>query len=276
MSDRFCSINGDLIKVADTRIAPTDRSFALGDGLFETVRVFAGKPVWLNEHLSRMESSARFAGIHFPDKGKLESACKEVIDKNETLNGFLRITLSRGISPTGRFGDKPEESFFAIIAGSLNSVSEPMKAGLAPWPVNESDPSIRHKTTSRFSAVIASQIASERGLDELIFVNSGGELTEGITSNIFWSKNGNLFTPATECGLLPGITRGKVIEQAKKTGIEVSEDRFAKEEIFEADELFFTNSVVGARSCSEFEGKLFAKAEIANHICELLKSRAGF
>lgn len=266
MPENYCAVNGSIIEINTTPIAPTDRSFALGDGLFETIKVSDSKAVWLSEHIARLKQSATYADIHFENTGGIENQCDRLIEKNKITDGFIRITLSRGTSPTGRFYDHPAGSTLVIICGEHNDPGLPLKAAFAEWSVNESDPAIRHKTTSRFSAVIAAQSAKKRGLDEIIFTNTKGELTEGITSNIFWVKKKKLYTPAPECGLLEGITRAKVIDNAIRNGMELAEGRYQRDELLEADEIFFTNSVMGVRQCNEIEGKMFNDCETVNRL----------
>jgi len=254
MSDLFMQ-DGKLIKRRYCALSPYDRSFSLGDGLFETVKVAAGRPVWLEEHLERMEKSALFAGIVCRYKrDEIAGQCAQVIAVSGVAEGFLRITLSRGDSPLGRFSDLPQKGSLAIIAGTTAVSALPARAAFAPWRINETDPAVRHKTTSKFSAVMAGRLAWEKGLDELVFLNTKGELSEGIVSNIFWTKDGALFTPAVECGLLCGIARGKVMGAARTLGITVATGSYFPENLHDAESVFFTNSLTPMRMCDEMDG----------------------
>jgi len=211
MSGSYCAVNGEILDWDGRAISVKDRSFMLGDGLFETVRVIDGKPVWLEEHLQRMERSASFSGISFAPADACPSLCAELIDKNRVDDGFLRITLSRGSSPGGRFADFPSQSTLAVMAGVLQNEPDPARAGFAPWPVNEHDPACAHKSCSRFSHVLAHIFALRESLDELVFANSAGNIAEAVYSNVFWVKGCELYTPSLDCGVLPGITRMKLI-----------------------------------------------------------------
>ncbi|MEE8484426.1 MAG: aminotransferase class IV [Nitrospinota bacterium] len=268
-------IDGKLLKAESPAnspfaISPNDRSFMLGDGLFETVKVLHGKAVWLEDHLERIESSASAFGIAFTQKKKIPALCDELIGKNAITDGFLRITVSRGAAATGRFSDMPGESALVIIGTNIEPDKKPAKAAFAPWPVNENDPAVFHKTTSRFSLVEAFRRAKTEGLDEFVFVNTKDEIAEGIFSNVFWLKGGTIFTPSEECGILPGIARAKVMERANDTGINVLSGRFSRKDIIDADEIFFTNSVIGVRPCAEFEGRGLKPGKIAPKIAQEL------
>ncbi len=262
MSGSFCIVNGELRRADETVLSPCDRSFSLGDGLFETLKVLNGKPVWLDEHLERMQQSADFARMAFNQKSSCGELCDRLIGQNRISNGFLRLTLSRGISPTGRFHDLPEKTALVITGGNMKTDAGGMSAGFAPWPVNENDPSSFHKSTSRFTRVLAGMEADRLGLGELVFVNTKGELTEGIFSNLFWVKGGELFTPALECGLLGGVTRAKVIQVADRLEVTVSLGRFGRETMEDADEIFFTSSTMGVRFCAALDGREIAPGQI--------------
>ena len=262
MSGSYCIVNGELRPADEPAVSLYDRSFSLGDGLFETLKVLGGKAVWLEEHLERMQNSANFAGMDFGQRQSCGQLCKLLIEQNRISNGFLRLTLSRGVSPTGRFHDLPEKTELIITGGNTKTDSGGLAAGFAPWPVNENDPSSFHKSTSRFSLVLASLEAKRAGYGELVFVNTKGELAEGIFSNLFWVKSGELFTPAGECGLLPGVTRAKVLQIASRLKIAVNLGHYGRESIEDADEIFFTNSMMGVRFCGALDGREIAHGEI--------------
>jgi len=266
MPDGYCMVNGELLPMNTPAVPATDRNFALGDGLFETIKVRDGLPVWFSEHFRRLSASARFAGIAEPDKSGLKKDCIRLIEKNGIRDGFLRITLSRGVSESGRFGDIPQKPNLIITGGDVALVERPCRAGFAPWPINEKDPSVRHKTASRFSSVVAFREARAGKVDELVFFNTRGELAEGIVSNIFFVKDGAVKTPSIDCGILPGITRAKVIEAAAVLGIPIEEGRFTKKEILSANEVFFTNSLSLVTVCAELEGKSLQAGETAEKI----------
>ncbi len=246
MNAQHCIIDGVLRDAGTPHIPAYDRSFMLGDGLFETILVNEGRAVWLYDHLERMKASAAFFGIPFPH-GEDEIAvwCAELIKAEGIKHGFLRIALSRGSSPSGRFADMPEGApLLLVIGGVLPPLGEELPAitaALAPWPVNERDPVIAHKTASRMYAVHAKRLARERGVDELIFCNTRGHVAEGIFSNIFWVKAQELFTPSLECGILPGVARNRVIAAAGALGVKVREGAFEMDALVDAEEVLATN-----------------------------------
>ena len=254
---KFYSHNGTITERAACALSPFDRSFMLGDGLFETVLVRGGVPVWLREHYARMKASAAFFGMAFPFAfDDMAEWCARLVEAEGVTQGFLRIALSRGTSATGRFGDLPVGSQMAIIAGSIAPRGEMpvITAAVAPWPVNERDPTARHKTASRIGAVYAKARAVQAGVDELLFCNTQGAVAEGIYSNIFWVKGRKLFTPSEECGILPGMARAKVLAAARKIGLKTNIGAFSIDGPRDAEEIFFTNSLMMISRCGAFEG----------------------
>ncbi len=254
---KFCSLNGTIAVRHSCAISPFDRSFMLGDGLIETLLVRGGVAVWLREHYERMKESAAFFGIAFPFAfDDVAEWCARLIEAEGVHYGFLRIALSRGTSQTGRFAELPDDPRMAIIAGNSAPRAEMpvITAGPAPWPVNERDPIVRHKTASRIGAVYAKARASEAGVDELLFCNTQGAVAEGIYSNIFWMKGRELYTPSVECGILPGIARAKVLAAARKLGLKTNIGAYGIDACRDAEELFFTNSLMMISRCGAFDG----------------------
>ncbi len=249
--------NGQLVDRASCALSPFDRSFMLGDGLFETALVHGGVPVWLTEHYERMKGSAAFFGIAFPFTfDDMAEWCARLIGAEGITHGFVRIALSRGASPSGRVGDVPHDTQMAIIAGAVarRAAMPVITAVSAPWPVNERDPTVRHKTASRIGSVLAKARASGAGVDELVFCNAQGVVAEGIFSNIFWMKKQELYTPSAECGILPGIARAKVLAAAAKLGVKTNIGAYGVDAARGAEELFFTNSLMIISRCGSFDG----------------------
>ncbi len=256
---QFYSLNGTIMERSACVLSPFDRSFMLGDGLFETVLVRGAAAVWLREHYERMKASAAVFGIAFPFScDGVAEWCARIIEAEKVTDGFCRIALSRGTSRTGRFTDLPDDTRMIIIAGSAapRAGMPAVTAAAAPWPVNEHDPVVRHKTASRIGGVYAKTRATESGVDELLFCNTQGAVAEGIFSNVFWMKGQELFTPSPECGILPGIAREKVLNAARKLGMKTNVGAYAIDAVRGAEEIFFTNSLMLISRCSKFCGEV--------------------
>ncbi len=241
MSNSISYVNGELIESDLASISIFDHGFTVADGVFETLKFKAGVPFALNRHISRLEKSCAGLGIEFPGFEILNQAVQQVSQANLNVEfGRIRITVTSGLGPLG--SDRSNGKFTLVVSVAPQTVW-PDTSGLAlvPWIRNEKSPLVSVKTTSYAENVFALAAAKKAGFDEAIFLNSAGYLTEGSGSNIFIVKNGIIFTPSVESGLLKGVTRDLVIEWGK-TKFEIQEQSLKPQDLFTADELFITSS----------------------------------
>jgi branched-subunit amino acid aminotransferase/4-amino-4-deoxychorismate lyase len=265
MTDYF-SLNGTLSSAATCRIPVTDRSYLLGDGLFETMLVLAGKPVFLTEHLNRLKHSSTFFGYNLPTADQLTDVVMSVIDANSISTGSVRLTVSPrenqgllakpegplNILVTFRYGEPYarelyERGFMAIIAETTRR--------------NEHSPLSVHKTTNFTDSILAKKEALEKAADEAILLNTTGNLTEATVANLFIVKDGTVLTPPVKDGVLPGIIRQKVLDFCSTQNIPAREQTLAPTELETADEAFLTNSLMGIMSLTKAGERTFDKGE---------------
>ena len=248
--DSFYYCNGRLLPAQDCSLPPADRSYLLGDGLFETILVQAGRPVFLPEHLARLSASAAFLGYALPAAEQLTAAVTLLINKNSLQKGALRLTVSptasegllaAGNSPlnitiTCRSGppysaDLYQRGFRAVIAAATRR--------------NEHSPLARHKTTNFLDNVLARREAKAAGADEALLLNTAGNLCETAAANLFLVCGGKVLTPPVTDGALPGIVRAKILTLCPELGLPAPERSLAPANLREADEAFLTNSLLG-------------------------------
>ncbi|GGD13637.1 aminotransferase class IV [Aquisalinus flavus] len=241
-------INGTYREKADSVIALADRGFALGDGLFETLLVRGGEPVFLSEHLARLKKSADFMAIPVAhDETAIHKAIRKLADGAE---GDLaaRITLSRGVGPRGIL---PPKSAVAkpVMTIALSPAPPARRASvsciLSSIRRNEGSPAARMKTLSYIDNILARQEAEQAGAGEAIMLNNQGLVTCASVGNIFIVTGENrLLTPNTDCGVLPGIVRRKIIDLARENGIE-AETGYVQDNDYQGRPIFITNSLTG-------------------------------
>lgn len=222
--------NGRLLEPGEAAVAPDDPAFTVGRGLFETLLVRDGTVLDTAAHLARLRSSARTLGFVPVDTVAIEDGIAAVAAQAPPGPARLRYT----VSATG-----------AVVV-TLAAIPEPpasVTVRTAPWPRNERSPLVAHKTTSYGECAWALEWAQAFGADEALFVNACGRYCEGATSNLFAAHNGTVFTPALADGLLPGITRAKVLRAAVALGYRV---RLAPLTVLAgAQEIFLTSSLKG-------------------------------
>lgn len=265
----YVYMNGALTKKEEVSISPFDHGFLYGLGVFETFRIYNGHPFLLDDHLERLNASLRVMNIK-ADFTREQSV--KILDgllaKNNLRDAYIRFNVSAGNGEIGLQTDRYLEPNIIVFAKPLPQAGEmsEKKAMLLGLRRNTPEGTERLKSHHYLNNVLAKREAGPAMDTEGVFLTNDGFLAEGIVSNIFWYKEGILFTPAVETGILNGITRRFVIALARKAGIEVREGFYKKEEAEAADEIFLTNSIQEIVPASEFEGRRFPgkSGELAN------------
>ena len=229
-------IDGNLVPVAEARVSAFDHALLTGDGVFETLRIYAGVPFAIRRHLERLARSAAGMGLACPTADVLQRAMTVVVEANRLVEGRLRITLTGGPAPLG--SERGSHGPTLIVAGGP-MVPWPPTADVmvVPWPRNERGALAGIKSVSYGENVVALAYAAERGAGEAIFANLAGNLCEGTGSNVFVGIGGRLFTPPLSSGCLAGVTRDLVIEMN-----DVVEEDLPIEVLTGVDEAFLTSS----------------------------------
>ncbi len=243
-------LNNRLIADDEAQIAATSAGNLLGWGVFTTVGVWKARPFALDLHLQRLRHDAQHLQIPLSfDNQTLRDAVQNVIDANSIERGILRLTLTRR-------GDHrwntSSESDLSIIAQSVSSTRlADLRVTLSPFRLHSQRATSGIKTTSYLDHQMAWQEAQNRGFDEAILRNERDEICEGARSNLFWIRDGVLFTPSLETGCLPGIARRLVLDWAHEMQIPTREDRFSLNDILAADDFCFTSAASGLRGVGE-------------------------
>jgi branched-chain amino acid aminotransferase len=234
-------LNGALLEEEEACISPADHGFLLGDGVFETLRCYAGSPFALREHLERLHAGARILGIAAPSLDDLEHGAATLIATGGLSDARLRITVTSGAGPPGlRRGEGiPTVLMTAAPFGGWPATAS---AVVAPWAHDEKSPLAGVKTTSRAESVMALIHARAHGADEALFLNSAANVCEATTANLFLVQEGRVETPPLSAGCLPGITREHVLRLCADLGVEAAESDLASEALYRADEVFLTSS----------------------------------
>jgi branched-chain amino acid aminotransferase group I len=246
----FISLNGKIIPDTEGSISISDRGFLYGDGIFETLRSYDGKPFKLNVHIERLRNSSRKLMIDFEyTNSEISNNIKILTEKNNIQNAYIRITLSRGVGgsglgisdshkPTILIQTKPftpyedklyEEGMTLTVSKSMRSTSCPISC---------------HKTTNLLKSIILKEEAKTKSANEAVILNTDGYIAECVVSNIFIVNNGSVITPSLDTNILPGITRRTVLDICNNSSIPASEERFTIETLIKADEVFITNSLM--------------------------------
>lgn len=241
-------LNGCVIDDATARIAPHDRGFTLGDGVFETIRIADGRPRHLERHLARLSRGAGVLGITLA-AGAAHPAVAQLLSASGLAEGILRLTVSRGEGARGLL--PPPSPRPTILATVAPWAPPPARIRLATATVtcrNEHSPLASIKSLNMLDNVLARAEAAALGADEALLLNTAGRVAEAATANLFALLDGALVTPPVAEGALPGIARAVMMAT-----VTVAERRLTPAELRRASEIVLTNSL-GVRAVASLDG----------------------
>ena len=229
-----------------------------GIGLFETIKVVEGEPVFLTEHLERLYRSIKKLNISFAVKRQVLQREIEEYAKNLDHQA-LRVTVC--------------EDGYNFSTRDINYQPQDYEQGydLKLAKIKRGDnPLYKHKTTNYFTNIYVRNQAQSEGYDEALFLNNDNFVLETTMANIFLIKGQRLYTPRTDLNFLAGIMRDKVILSAQELGFEIKERLIAKPELALFDFAFLTNSLLGLMKVSSICGIEFKNS---NQIFKQLKQK---
>jgi branched-chain amino acid aminotransferase len=246
-------IDGALVDVEDARVSPFDHGLLVGDGVFETLRVYRGVPFAWRRHNDRLEHSAAGLGLTVPDRRTLRSAADAVLAANDLREARLRITVTGGPAPLG--SERGEDGPTVIVAAAPAREWPPSERVVTvPWPRNERGATAGLKTISYAENVRALAYAHERDATEALFLNTVGAVCEATGSNVFVVRDGQVLTPTATSGCLLGVTRALVLDLCAELGIDASSPSLSPDVFLEADEAFLTSSTREVQAISHVDG----------------------
>ncbi len=251
MKDERVYVNESFVTASRASLSIFERGLNYGDGLFETMKAKDGRVLFLKDHLQRMKEGAAALGISTSmlKIKDVEGKIKRLLRANGLLHGdaYVRMTLTRGVQRSGVIPKRNTRPNLIIITAPLDAadIKGKQKRGVRAVILKTPPPAIPGiKTLCHLSSVLGRREAKRKGAFEGLFLNSRGRLTEGTATNLFIVDKGVLKTPPPSEGLLPGITRKKVLEAALRGGIRTAEAPLRKEDLEKAGEAFITNSIL--------------------------------
>ena len=242
-------INGLFWTIDKANISVLDRGFTYGDGLFETMRVYSGKIFRLEHHLDRLFQSARSIFIELPiTKNEIQSAIYAAIKLNGLSDSIVRLTVTRGELGSGVNVDYSSPPTIVILVKPVKAISKKTyKEGIGiklykKSAIRTQGISNKIKSCNYLSNIILRENALKENFFEAVLLDHNHNVTEGTISNIFIIKNNQLKTPILNEFVLSGIIRQAILDLCLENNIPFKEDRITERELYEADELFLTNS----------------------------------
>jgi branched-chain amino acid aminotransferase len=266
----YVYLNGKIVPSKEAVVSVFDHGFLYGDGIYETIRVYDGVIFKLDEHLHRLFRSASLIGLTIPlGIDPLKVSLYETLIANKFRNAYIRLTISRGRGAIGLDPDLCTGPTIVIIVQELKEYPEIFYKKGIPLIIAETRRNLKEAIDPRIKSlnflnnILAKVEAKKKGVYEALMLNAYGKLTEGTISNIFFYRDGVIYTPSIDCGILDGITRGLIIDLAKKEDLKVKEGKFRRKELYTAEEVFITNTTMEVMPVSKVDDQDYAVGRTA-------------
>ena len=266
----YVYLNGKILPSKEAVVSVFDHGFLYGDGVYETLRVYDGVIFELEEHLQRLFRSAILIGLDIPlEINALKVSIYETLIANTLRNAYIRLTVSRGRGDIGLDPDLCTEPTIVIIVQEFKEYPKAFYEKGISLIIAETRRNLKEAIDPRIKSlnflnnILAKIEAKKRGVYEALMLNIYGKLTEGTISNLFFYKDSILYTPSLDCGILDGITRGLVIDLAKREDLSVKEGKFRIKDLYSAEEVFLTNTTMEVMPVSKIDDQKYAVGDIA-------------
>jgi 4-amino-4-deoxychorismate lyase len=246
-----------------------DEGVLRGRSVFETLRVYGGRPFRLDAHLERLAASARRLRLPPPPQGEFAAAVAAA------LAGIADAAL-RLLWTAGREGSDAPTGL--VLVSTLPPGHDALRArGLRLAVVTWTPGALAGAKSTSYAENMAAQAeAAERGADDALLVAPDGTVLEAPTSNVWFREGARLLTPSLALPLLAGVTRATVVELAPAAGYEVEEGTFPLERLLRADEVFLTSSVREVMPVTAVDGTALGKGPAAAALQSALRAAAGY
>ncbi len=242
-------LDGKFVDEADAKVSVFDHGLLYGDGVFEGIRLYAGNVFRLEEHLERLEYSAKAILLTLPmTRAALRDATCETCRVNGLRDAYIRLVVTRGVGDLGLAPWSCAKPTTFIIAGKISIYpQEHYDNGLAivTVPTRRIGPAALPptvKSLNYLNNILGKIEARQAGALEAIMLNDQGHVAECTADNVFIVHKGELFTPSASHGALKGVTRGAILDIAAELGLRVREAALTRYDIWCADECFLTGT----------------------------------
>ncbi len=232
----FASVDGAIVPTAEATIPLKDDGLYRGDGVFEVIRLYRGRPYALEAHLDRLERSAAAIDLD-AQRAAIEPEIDALLEANGEADAQLRLLVTRGGRRIALIEPLVEHTDTVSLA-TVNYTPSIILTGV--------------KSLSYGANMQATRIAKGKGADDALLVRPDEVVLEAPTSTIFWVSDGQLRTPSLDVGILDSITRRGVVD-----AMHVAEDEFKLDDLLGATECFLASTVREIQSIAAIDDKIF-------------------
>lgn len=249
-------VNGKMMNSQSATISLSDRGLLLADGLFETMNISQGKIHLFDFHWKRMVSSLKKLYITPPfSKERLLREIYQLINSQNIhqIRWSIRLTITRGEGCRGiGFSSELKPNYFITMSPWVPPKQD-INMVITLSRRNENSSITQIKSLNYLDNILARHEASQRDFDDAIFLNSKGFLSESTIANVFVVLNNIICTPPVSDGLLPGIAREVILNDASKRNIPFKECSISLNDLKHASEVFLTNTLIGIQRVASIE-----------------------
>lgn len=261
----WLNINGNLVEEKSPVIRADNRSFRYGDGLFETMKVVMGSILLKDLHFERLflgmeKLQIRVKGLI--NAKMLEEQVHRTINKNR-LSGPIRVRLTMYRGDGGLYEFTSASAGYIIQVWPLSSShlvlnENGLVLGLFENAKKSVDAYSNIKSNNYLPYVMGALYTHENRLNDSVILNTFNRVCDTTVANIFWIRDGKIYTPPLSEGCVAGVMRANLFQRLPAKGFELFEKEAGVEELLEADEMFLTNAINGVRWVKEFKGKQYS------------------
>ncbi len=261
------SIDGVLVPPEEAKVSVFDRGLQHGDGCYEILRTWNGVVGDTEAHLDRLYETAKFLVLRTIDRQKLTEALYKTIVAAGPGEHRIRIMLTRGEGPFGARLKEIGPGSAIVIVEELPEQPAEIALAVVDWSLPRREQR-GHKTLSFVDNIIARELARAADADEAVRLDPDGNVIEGATSNIFIVTDGDVSTPSTDGGALPGITRARVLALCDKLELTSRVRDLTVRDLRGADEIFITSSLRGVVPVTRLDGVRVAAGPITERLAK--------
>lgn len=263
-ADIYCNYNGHLISIYEPVVSFANRAFRYGDALFETIRYVDGKIMFLTDHMRRIKVGMTMLRMNIPNEFGAETIAnliRQLIEINQLKNDVrVRFTVFR--NEGGFYTPRSNEISFLIETEPLDDTGYRTNETGYKVDVFHDIKKPKNKLATLKSGnaliyVLAGIYKKDVKLDEVIILNDDGNICESVSSNIFFVKNGSLYTPTLTEGCVEGVMRRQIMDIAQRHRILCYEINIPLNTMLNSDEVFLTNAIQGVRWVGEYKTKTY-------------------
>jgi branched-chain amino acid aminotransferase len=241
--------NGRIVPAEEAVVSVFDAGFLYGDGLYETMRAYHGRPFALDRHLARLAHAGERIDLPLPGTLVLRAAVGELLEATALSSAIVRITVTRG-TLTRRLDLSSSVGPSVLVTANAYDPAQDLERRngirviLSRFVRLSASPLAGVKSTNYQVSLFARNEAREAGAAEVLLPNESGHIVEAAAANVFLVEGRSLVTPPVGAGILGGITREVVLEAAAAASLTVTEATLSRERLAAADEVFLSGTTI--------------------------------